>query len=450
MSKPDTAKDRLRICILVFMFWPLVGGAEAQAEKHARQMRALGHEVIVITLRHFKSWRRRETLHDFPVVRLGGIYRKNGRLRIGKVGMLPISFALLYELWRLRQQYDIVHAMQLSSMAAIAALICKFTGKALVASVQSAGPDSQQQERFKKHGVRLMEDTLTGKVDRHFWHVNDKDWTPGDLESMAQSVVNARLLLKYLKQSDTFYQVLSKRSHIYLIENGFRPEQIQHIPNGIDTTRFCPPASLPDPNRPERDILCVARLEYPKGVDVLLHAWGRMMHEPIQWRAHIQPRLRIVGRGVFRPHLERIAEALGIQESVEFLGLRHDVIDLLQRSWGFVMPSRWEGMPNALLEAMACGLPCIATRVSGSEDIIIDGYNGLLIETEDPVTMAHALHLLLEDSQLARQMGQKARATILRDYRIESVTERCLQLYRHMQTEKKHLFSIAAEGRGKL
>src|SRR5205823_4031015 len=117
-------------------------------------------------------------------------------------------------------------------------------------------------------------------------------------------------------------------------------------------------------------------------------AWGRMMQAPTEWRADLKPRLRLVGDGIFMPQMKRIVAELGIQDSVEFLGLRADVVDLLQQSWGFVLPSRWEGMPNALLEAMACGLPCVATRVSGSEDIISDGVNGLLVEPEQPAEMA--------------------------------------------------------------
>src|SRR5207248_10097864 len=138
-----------------------------------------------------------------------------------------------------------------------------------------------------------------------------------------------------------------------------------------------------------------------------LHAWAQMMHAPAEWRQHLKPRLRLVGTGDLRLQMERIAAQLGIQDSVEFLGLRTDVIDLLQQAWGFVMPSRWEGMSNALLEAMACGLPCVATRVSGSEDVILDGVNGLLVEPEQPAEMAEALRRIIEDTDFAQQLGQE-------------------------------------------
>jgi glycosyltransferase involved in cell wall biosynthesis len=132
--------------------------------------------------------------------------------------------------------------------------------------------------------------------------------------------------------------------------------------------------------------------------------------------------------------LERIVAELNIQDSVEFLGFRPDVIDLLQQSWGFVLPSRYEGMPNALLEAMACGLPCIATRVSGSEDII-DGLNGILIESEQPAQMADALRCLIEDTELVQRLRREARATVVREYQLTHIVERCLDLYRRILAE---------------
>jgi len=204
------------------------------------------------------------------------------------------------------------------------------------------------------------------------------------------------------------------------------------IPNGVDIEKFHPePRLRPDPTRPERDILCVARLQYPKGVDVLLHAWARMMKAPTAWRTQLQPRLLLVGTGPLQKQLEQLATALGIHDSVVFLGLRKDVAQLLQQSWSFVLPSRWEGMPNALLEAMACGIPCIATRVSGSEDIVADGINGLLVEPEQPAEMAQALQRMIEDTELAQKLAQRGYATVQRDYQLLHVTQQCIDLYRH-------------------
>jgi glycosyltransferase involved in cell wall biosynthesis len=145
--------------------------------------------------------------------------------------------------------------------------------------------------------------------------------------------------------------------------------------------------------------------------------------------------------------MKHIVAELGIQDSVEFLGLRTDVVDLLQQSWGFVLPSRWEGMPNALLEAMACSLPCVATRVSGSEDIISNGVNGLLVEPERPAEMALALRSIIEDTNLVQQLGQEGYATVVRDYQLSTIVKQCLELYRHLLIKDKNVLPFAMEAR---
>jgi glycosyltransferase involved in cell wall biosynthesis len=440
-------EERIRVCFIAFLFPPSIGGAQVRAEKQARQLQAFRHDVMIVTLRHDKSWKRTETLDGLPIVRVGGIYRRSGRLHIGRLGQLPIDIGMFLALWRLRDHYDVIHVFQLSSIAATAALIGKLTHKPVIISIQSAGPDQTKLMQLKLRGASLMADTLT---DTNFLEVNSKDWvaTVGEINSLPRLPLG-KAMLHFLRKSNVFYQILSTRSHSYLTSHGFRAGQIVHIPGSVDTGRFQPaPERRPDPASPERDIICVARLDYAKGVDVLLHAWGRMMRAPAEWRADLKPRLHLVGEGVCRMQMERIVAELAIQDSVEFLGLRTDVLDLLQRSWGFVMPSRWEGMPNALLEAMACGLPCVATRVSGSEDIITDNVNGLLVEPEQPVAMAQALRSIIEDTDLVQRLGQEGRATVVRHYQLSSVVEQCLELYRHLLSGKKDVLPLALAGRG--
>jgi glycosyltransferase involved in cell wall biosynthesis len=101
-----------------------------------------------------------------------------------------------------------------------------------------------------------------------------------------------------------------------------------------------------------------------------------------------------------------------------------------------VLASRCEGMPNAVLEAMACGLACVATRVSGSEDIIQHGANGLLVKLEDYQAMAQALLLLLRDPAVAQRFGHAAHATIEEHFSLECVTDRYIELYRRVHSNE--------------
>ncbi len=429
-------EDRMRICFVSLMFFPLVGGAEIQSERQARQLQALGHDVTIVTLRHEKGWKRAETLNGLAIIRAGGIYRRDGRLRIGRLGHVPSDIAMFLTLWRLRHQYDLIHVFQASPLAAVAVLIGKIAHKPVVISIQSIGPNETQQAQLERNPM-LMADTLT---DTDFLKIDFHDWAPsiGDITYLHRAGVGGSAMVNFLRNSNAIFHINSTRSYSYLTSHGFHAEQIVRIPHGVNIEKFRPaPERRPDPARPERDIICVARLEHAKGVDVLLHAWGRMMHAPAEWRTHLKPRLRLAGKGTFRPHMERIVTELGIQDSVEFLGLRTDIPDLLQQSWGLVMPSRWESLPNALLEAMACGLPCVATRVCGSEDVICDGRNGLLVEPEQPAEMAQALRRLIEDTDLQR-LGQEARSTVACDYQLDNVARQFTKLYHHLITSSKN------------
>ncbi len=440
-------ENRLRICIVAFMFAPFVGGAEVRAEKQARQLMVLGHEVTIVTLRHDKRWKRTETLDGLPIVRVGGIYSPKGILRIGRLGHLPVDILMFLTLWQLRHRFDIIHALQLSPLAAVAAIVGKLSGTPIIISIPSTGPGKKQQAE----DATLMADTLVQTLsDTSFLRIPYKDIVVGDIAYLSKSAIGGNIIVHFLKKSDAFYQLLSSRSYPYMTAHGFREEKLTLIPNGVNAEKFHPvPELRPDPQRPERTMLCVARLQYPKGIDVLLHAWARMMHEPGAWRTGLIPKLLIAGEGPLQPQLERIATELSIQESVEFMGLQRDVVPLLQRAWGFVMPSRWEGMPNAVLEAMSTGLPTIATRVSGSEDIIVDGINGLLVEPEQPEELAHALRRIIEDPAFAQQLAQEARATVLRDYQLKRITEKCVDLYRQMLSKDKNTLSLALEGASK-
>ena len=430
----EERKERLRICFVPLTFLPLVGGAEIQAEKQARQLQKLGHDVMIVTLRSQRSWEHKTQMDGLPVMRVGGIYKFDGTLRIGRLGIWPVSIGMFLLLWRLRHSYDVIHVFQITPLAAAAALIGKLTGKPIVVGSMGVGPNKEERVRPEREAA-LMADTLT---ERSFLKIDLSkiEISAGDINDLVQNTVGGHIVLNFLLRSNVYYHALSSRSCTYLASWGVRRERIVYIHGSVDTEKFRPALEGgPDPERPERTVMCVARLEYIKGVDVLLHAWGRMMSAASAWRAHLQPRLCLVGIGRLRPQLERIAAELNIEDSVEFLGLRADVVDLLQQAWGFVLPSRNEGMPNALLEGMACGLPCIATRVSGSEDIIVDGHNGMLVESEKPAQMAQALRRIIEDTEQAEYMGREGRATVVRDYQLAHIVERSLDLYRQLLAE---------------
>jgi hypothetical protein len=354
-------------------------------------------------------------------------------LRAGRFAYLLVNLCLLVTLWRLRRKYDLIHTLQLSPQAAVAALIGKLTHKPVIIGVQSTGPYEILADLAPR---AIQEGAVAGKSGKLKGGAGHSETVVGgDLALLQETALGGRKMLEYIRKANVYYQILSSRSYQYLLQHKFRPERIIYIPNGVDTQRFFPGVWIRQEamvQRTERLFICVARLEYAKGVDVLLYAWARMMALPPEWRAGLSPRLRVVGDGACRAQLERLVCDLDIQESVELCGTRLDIPQLLQDAWGFVLPSRWEGMPNALLEAMACALPCIATRVSGSEDVLEQGQNGLLVEPEQAQQMAYALRLLIEDGELAAQLGWAGYETALRYYQLGTTVQGCLAFYRYL------------------
>ncbi len=423
----------MRVCYLAFQFWPSVGGSQTQAEKQAHYLRQLGYEVTVVTLRHQKTWPRREVCTNFPVIRVGGWYRRGGTLRVGRLGHILVDLLLFLALWRLRRSYDLIHTLQLSPLAVVATIIGKITHKPVIVGVQNTGPFEHLMDFLPGEQQVRTNGCVEKEVCQKTVQVGGE--SGGDIAALQECAWGGHWMLNYLRKSEAYYQILSSRSYIYLMQHGFRPERLIHIPNGVDIRQFYPVFWQAEPvESDERAVLCVARLEYAKAIDVLLRAWASMLKLPTAWRATLHPRLFLVGDGTRRVELEGLAAELGIRESVEFLGTRHDIAQLLQRAWCFVLPSRWEGMPNALLEAMACGLPCIASRVSGSEDIIDQGRNGLLVEPERPEQLAYALRLLIENTDLARKLGWCGYETVLGHYQLSSTVQGCLAFYDYLLT----------------
>ncbi len=182
------------------------------------------------------------------------------------------------------------------------------------------------------------------------------------------------------------------------------------IPNGVDTTHFTPappPASLPAPASSPTRLLFVGRLSPEKGLRGLLTALAGLPAIPA-WT------LRLVGDGPERQDLESQAQALGLADRVNFSGWlpREALPACYQAADLFVFPSTDEGMPNTVLEAMACGLPVVAMRIAGCEDLVIEGETGRLLPPGDPAALAAALKTLIADPATRTRFGTAARRRV--------------------------------------
>jgi glycosyltransferase involved in cell wall biosynthesis len=186
--------------------------------------------------------------------------------------------------------------------------------------------------------------------------------------------------------------------------------------------------AIPNPVRPMngyalalphemKHIVSVGRLAPQKGHDVLLRAFAAVSREHPQWT------LTIAGEGPERQALSALAAELGISDRVRLVGTVPEPGELLVASDFFVMASRYEGFPNALLEAMACGLPVISTRSVGAQEIVTDGHDGLLTPIDDEAALADAMRRLIEDPQLRAHLGRNG-AEVSERYSLERIVER--------------------------
>ena len=414
-----------RIYIAIATFLPLVGGAEKQALAQGRSLRERGFETTIITFRHDRTWSPRDVIEGVPILRVAGVLlggREKLPRPLQKLLYLIAIVIMCWTLWQHRKSYDVLHVYQLSVLALPTALVCRLTGTPMIIAIRSAGSGSAKSHMSLVAGP-LDVTTPWLQIDGQSRADGDLEW----LERMGKPAV--RFIRSLLQRNHAVVIILSSRMKNYLAAHNFNLPATQLIPNGVDTTRFHP--LYPDTSTDERAqvVVCVSKLRYEKGIDVLLQAWYLVQKQLPQ---PSQARLIIVGDGPLQTQLECMAQALGIVSSVEFVGLQSDIAAQLHRGNLAVLPSRFEGMPNALLEAMACGSACVATRVSGSEDIIQHGVNGLLVESEDYQGMAQALFTLLRNPALAQQYGHLARAIIEKHYSLEHITDMYVELYQRI------------------
>jgi glycosyltransferase involved in cell wall biosynthesis len=173
-------------------------------------------------------------------------------------------------------------------------------------------------------------------------------------------------------------------------------------------------------------VLAVGSLMRRKGHRILLEAMTliRQREPSLRWQ------VAIAGEGVERPDLERYIAEHGLTGCARLLGNRGDVPDLQAAADVFAMPSLWEGLPLAILEAMFARTPLIATTASGIPEAVTDGEHGLLIPPADPEALAEALLRLLRDPVLRERLGAQARARAEREFSMHAMADAYEELYR--------------------
>jgi glycosyltransferase involved in cell wall biosynthesis len=214
---------------------------------------------------------------------------------------------------------------------------------------------------------------------------------------------------------------------------GYRPEQVEVLPNPVDRDKFARPTAAErrearaalDIAPEARVAVTVGRVDWLKGVDVQIAAWADVV-------ARVPDALLlVVGDGVMRPRLEAAVAARPWRDQVRFLGVRSDVERVLWAADVFVLSSRSEGMPLVLLEAMSTGLPVVGTRAGGIPDVVAEGTNGFLADVEDADTLARHVVRVLRDPGLRARLADGADRSAER-YALADYVDRLVGVYRRV------------------
>ena len=381
-----------RILMVTGAYYPEIssGGLQSQLMAHAMAGRA---EVRLLTTAVDPTLPRYDVIEGVEVTRI--------HLRVGsRLSKLMAAATILPDLTRLVRWCDVVHIHGVSSKNTLVTTIAKIIGRPVIVSLHTMGADE-----------------------------------PAPIRQSGRLLYTAfRAADRYLAVSGPLMQAA--------VADGIPSERVEVVANGIDTDRFCP-ASPEDKRRLRREaghdvpgpvILFVGYFSHDKQPRVLFDAWMRLLDDhgidATAWFVgatksdyyEVDPQLAAA--------MEREARARGRGHRLIFSGAVHEVHRFFRLADLFVLPSRREGLPVALMEAMACGLPAVASRLPGATDTLIeDGISGRLVPIGDVGAFASAIAEIVTDPTRAAAMGTAARSVILDRFASPAIADRWLRAY---------------------
>lgn len=376
--------------MVIERYIPIWGGAENQLRQLIPHLIRAGYEVEVITRRWHKSLPSKDIVDVINVSRLG-------IPGSGRISTIFFVFALIWYLAKkIPHKKCIIHTHGGAAIGALCVLAVKIKGTAVIAKIATSGKISC-----------LYSKTL------------------------------GRLILLLFKKTDLIISMTSEiREELKRIN--VHQEKICCIPNGVDVTRFCPASpSQRQQWRCDRDlhhdaviVLFSGRFVPRKGLDLLFKAWSKVV------KTEHSTQLVLLGSGKDQPDsIEYDGRQFVIDNNIQNIVFEGEYLkpeDYLSIADIFVMPSRKEGMPNALLEAMSSGLAVVASNIGGITDLIENNVTGILFKPEDTEELSTKIIQLIQNKNLRVSLGKNAREEIQKKFTFHQVAEKYTQIYQKL------------------
>lgn len=390
------SNSEIRICAFSYYFPPHFSGAGLYAFTLAKEFAKKGIRFIFVTVDN-GGLPCKELYQGFEVYRVADGVKKHG------------EFVLWWNLWRtffsLKNQFDIIHAFGSTYRNSVVGPISKCLGKKSLTTVSLANNDLHP----------MATGTAAGRIQKRFLGCVDR------YVSLSRQITEEvrGLPLDFAKAVE--------------------------IPQGVDTSRFYP-ASIDQRaglrsqlNLPAGPMaLYVGVLDSRKNVRWLVETWVRNQGALDPWRLLlVGPTSRDICDAGLRESLLNLVRGHGLEDRILFRDFNAHIEDYYRAADIFILPSQNEGMPNVVVEAMACGLPCVVTEISGTTDLIEHKRSGMLFQVNSESSFLNALHAVTPDQDMRNELGRRARDIMVERFSAEKITARYLELYREMLNGRK-------------
>ena len=387
--------------MVISQFHPIIGGAEKQAQLLGRALIDKGIDVDIVTGWWDMKSPRREKVGGLKVFRNFSFWGMFGIRGVRALGGLAYMISLGAHLLFHGREYDLIHVHQ----ALYPAFVSVFMGRAILRKPV------------------LVKYACSGITN--------------DMNELKKFPLGSLQLAYLLKAMDCVVTV----SHEGIDEFkavGYPGSKIVHIPNGV----LAPSKGKSSYDRVRR-IITTARLAEQKGIDVLLRAWAHV----VQQQKDVT--LSVVGQGPAEGELKRLTQHLGLGGSVSYPGVTQHIDRYLKDADLFILPSRAEGLSNALLEALSYGIPSIATNIPGNAELLgmedddpipEGGYavakNGLVFNTDDAKGLSEAILYFMGNPEEREKMGRQGRAFVQDSYSMDRIADKYIALYQRLLEER--------------